>query len=127
MIEELTEFPAAEEPEHYFGCCPHCGNEGEYMNVFKSHWFVCDRDKVKWYVGYNLFSSWQEETKEDWDRNAAKLEGYRQVRPYRGMMRDFKPARVAWTHRLIRFVKSLLPKSKPNVINTPTELDDYAF
>jgi hypothetical protein len=64
---------------NFFGGCPHCGRGDDYLNVGRSHWFVCREHKVKWLAGSNLFSSWREETEEDWRRNAATLAEYREV------------------------------------------------
>jgi hypothetical protein len=49
----------------YFGWCPHCRNNDGYLNVGRSHWFVCDEHKTKWCIGANLFSSWRDETEEE--------------------------------------------------------------
>lgn len=65
----------------YFGACPHCHETDGCLNVQSTHWFVCDKHKVAWCIGSNLFSSWQDETKEDWERNAAKLDSYEEVKP----------------------------------------------
>ena len=62
----------------HFGACPHCHEDGYYLNIGRDHWFICDEHKVAWCVGSNLFSSWQSEAKEDWERNRKKLkDGYR--------------------------------------------------
>ena len=47
----------------------------------EDHWNVCDRHKTCWPIGANLFSCWEEERQEDWDRNAEKLSGYHRVEP----------------------------------------------
>jgi hypothetical protein len=46
--------------DNYFGGCPQCV-EGAGVNVCKSHYGICETLKVYWPIGYNLFSSWQEE------------------------------------------------------------------
>jgi hypothetical protein len=46
----------------YFGLCPTCHKTDGYLNVGRSHWFVCDEHRTKWCAGANLFSSWREET-----------------------------------------------------------------
>ena len=66
--------------EYYFGAC-HCGNEGRYFNVSRTHWFYCDDCKTRWSVGCNLFSSWREETAKDWEKNIEKYGGYREIKP----------------------------------------------
>ncbi len=67
-----------------FGVCPVCRKEGHYINVYKSHWFLCDEHRKRWCPGYNLFSSWMNETEEDWKRNARRLEAYEECEPYMG-------------------------------------------
>jgi ribosomal protein L37AE/L43A len=62
-----------------FGVCPECGFHDGYLNVRKNIWFVCDQCKTKWSGGYGLFSSWEEETEADWERNLALLDTYRTV------------------------------------------------
>jgi hypothetical protein len=66
---------------NYFGSCPECGNADRYLNFHRDHWFVCDEHEVRWWVGSNLFSSWRDETEEDWEANGQLLMGYRQVKP----------------------------------------------
>jgi hypothetical protein len=68
----------------YFGVCPHCHKNDGFINISRSHWFLCDEHKVKWCVGSNLFSSWRNET-EDEQRRAYDQRGvgnYAEVRPY---------------------------------------------
>jgi hypothetical protein len=50
--------------DDYFGVCPTCQKTDGYTNVGRSHWFFCKEHRVKWWVGSNLFSSWQGETEE---------------------------------------------------------------
>jgi len=42
---------------------------------------VCGKHRVTWPVGYGLFSSGHEETREDWERNAALIASYEVVKP----------------------------------------------
>jgi hypothetical protein len=73
------------------GDCPRCGRNDGHLNVYKSHWFICKRHKMKWYAGYDLFPSWQEETEEDWRRNAKTLSLYQEVRAkYRKLLEPGK-------------------------------------
>jgi hypothetical protein len=64
------------------GVCPTCKRDGLMLNVHKTHWLVCRQHKVKWCVGSNLYSNWQHETEEDWQRNTHELEGYAEVKPF---------------------------------------------
>ena len=70
--------------EDRFGFCPECREPNEhqgYLNVRKSHHMVCGKHQVTWPVGSGLFSSWFEETQEDWERNAALIASYKRVEP----------------------------------------------
>jgi hypothetical protein len=69
------------EGDRRFGGCPECGRTDGYMNVGGSHWFVCDAHLTKWCAGYDLFSDWNGESPEVWERNKWKLEGYTEVQP----------------------------------------------
>ena len=62
------------------GTCPECHETSGYLNVHKTHWFFCEEHKTVWGGGYNLFSSWQDETEADWQANAEKLSDYREVK-----------------------------------------------
>ena len=66
----------------YFGVCPICRDDGMVLNVHHDHWMVCPTHSVCWPIGSNLFSSWQEETEEDWTRNRKVLESYQVVEPW---------------------------------------------
>ena len=68
----------------YFGGCPKCRKTDGYMNVHKTHWFVCDAHMTKWCIGYGLFSCWEEENEGIWTANAKKLEAYTEVEPVIG-------------------------------------------
>jgi len=64
-----------------YGMCPGCFEAGEkfgntYLNVNRNHFFYCDKHRVFWPVGSNLFSSWREQTEEDWERNISQLKNY---------------------------------------------------
>jgi hypothetical protein len=68
----------------YFGLCPHCHKTNGYINVGRSHWFLCDEHKVKWCAGANLFSGWREETEEEQRRAyyAHGIDKYIEVKPF---------------------------------------------
>ena len=65
------------EEQNQFGECPECGKNDGYRNVYKHHFFFCDEHRFVWLAGTNLFSSWQEETEEDWRASWEHLKGYR--------------------------------------------------
>ena len=57
----------------------HCGVEGHnnfIRNLRRDHWMCCDQCKLKWYIGSNLFSTWCDETEEDWRRNFEIIKEY---------------------------------------------------
>lgn len=64
-----------------FGVCPECGDADGYLNVGRTHWFFCDAHKTRWTYGANLFSTWEGETRADWEANQNKLSTYREVEP----------------------------------------------
>lgn len=91
MNNNVISFPATSKPprvENYFGGCPECGDCTVVLNVGGNHWFVCERHQTKWCVGYNLFSSWREETQDLWERNAVQLSEMREVEPLRCNVTD---------------------------------------
>lgn len=65
----------------YFGGCPVCG-EAAHMNYHKTNLACCLKHKVFWVVGGNLFSSWRNESEDDWHRNKARIAGCVQVSPF---------------------------------------------
>jgi hypothetical protein len=81
MSAAILAFRARPQVECYFGGCPECGKTNGYINVQAAHWFVCDEHLTKWAAGWNLFSSWKEESEEEHRANARKLSGYRKVKP----------------------------------------------
>jgi hypothetical protein len=85
MKETITvdgkEFPVSTEKCDYFGLCPYCHDYDYYTNIGKAHWFVCKEHKVKWLAGCNLFSSWRDETEEDWEKNYEEIKAYEEVEP----------------------------------------------
>jgi hypothetical protein len=50
--------------EYDWGCCPECG---------PAHWCYCPTHRFAWKIGYDLFSSWQEETQHTWVRHSVLL------------------------------------------------------
>ena len=56
--------------------CPSCWEQGKWLNVGSSHWGICSDCEVHWPIGTNLIPSWQDETEEDWNRNAKLLASY---------------------------------------------------
>lgn len=83
MQENLTDHGSSNQTtvDDYWGFCPECGTNDGYLNVGRNHWFKCDKCKTKWCVGSNLFSSWQDQTEEEFEHNAELLAGYKTVEP----------------------------------------------
>jgi len=80
-IPEPSQEARVKAAEHYFGGCPRCGDTDGYLNQGRDHWFVCDKHRVRWFVGSNLFSSWRHESSAQHAENLLKLMGYRVVDP----------------------------------------------
>jgi len=71
----------------YFGMCPRCFEDGEeyeavYCNIERNHCYYCDKHKLFWVIGSNLFSSWREETEKDWRLNSEKLNQYTEIEEF---------------------------------------------
>ena len=79
MIAEAMTNAEKRASEHYWGGCPECGGNDGFVNVERTHWFVCDAHKTKWDVGSNLFSCWRRQDEEIWERNFKMLADYREV------------------------------------------------
>jgi hypothetical protein len=62
-----------------FGECPECGKNDGYCNIYRQHFFFCEEHRITWTAGVNLFSSWREESEEDWHAAWEKLKDYRVV------------------------------------------------
>ena len=79
MTGETRATVATPEVAPHFLSCPSCGEEGKWLNVGSSHWGVCTDCEVKWAIGTNLLPSWQDETDDDWKRNAKLLASYEEA------------------------------------------------
>ena len=79
---DIVNFPIAEKVDDYFGLCPTCKNTNGYLNIGGEHWFHCDEHKMKWSVGYNIFSDWRDEPVELHQVNFAYLSGFHKVEPW---------------------------------------------
>ena len=65
----------------YYGDCPRCSRNDGYINLGREHWQVCHKHKVRWCIGSNLFSSWENETQQDQARNRHRIGHYQVVKP----------------------------------------------
>jgi hypothetical protein len=79
--DNVVGFPGQIVVDDYFGGCPSCGRNDGCLNVYKDHWFICHKHKMRWSPGSNLFSGWREETEATWAANDALLSGYHEVTP----------------------------------------------
>jgi hypothetical protein len=81
--------------DDYFGGCPRCGGSDGYVNIGKGHWFFCATHKTKWCVGWNLFSSWTDETEEEQRRKYYEngLDTYEDINPLRMEMETLESSR----------------------------------
>jgi|GEM_PF-2928122 len=60
--------------------CPACGDYvSGYVNIYKQHWFYCYKCLVTWLEGENLFSSWEIETPDVWEKNKRFLNNFKVV------------------------------------------------
>jgi hypothetical protein len=68
----------------YFGACPVCHGSDGYINIYKEHWFYCQEHKTKWSPGFNLLSSWRDETEAQQRARFNELDfgSYREVKPW---------------------------------------------
>jgi hypothetical protein len=61
--------------------CPFCGGWDGFVNIRAQQWAICDRHRVKWYLGSNLTDDWMQETQRDWTANAHYLDTLDRVYP----------------------------------------------
>jgi hypothetical protein len=57
-----------------FGCCPECGECAGPANVGRNHFFYCEKHRMKWNYGSNVFSSWRYETEEEQIANYDRID-----------------------------------------------------
>jgi hypothetical protein len=79
MIGNTQVATATPEVAPQFMNCPNCGEKGKWLNVGSTHWGICTDCEVHWPIGTNLVPSWQDETEDDWNRNAKLLASYTAV------------------------------------------------
>jgi len=66
--------------QNYFGHCPFPEHENYYLNIHREHWMVCDKCKIKWCMGENLFSSWRTENMAKWKANFMRIKNYKEIK-----------------------------------------------
>jgi len=65
--------------ENYFGHCSVPEHDNYYLNIGRGHWMVCDKCKIKWFIGANLFSSWRGQNRNIWEANAERIKNYDEI------------------------------------------------
>ena len=73
--------PVVFNDDHYFGHCRVLEHDNYYLNVHRAHWMVCDKCRIKWLIGENLFSFWRRQNEIIWNANAQRLKKYREINP----------------------------------------------
>jgi hypothetical protein len=70
--------------DRHFGVCPICHKNDGFINIGPAHLFKCDKHKVRWQVGYNLFGCWRSQTKEEQEQifNALNFGFYKDIEPF---------------------------------------------
>ncbi len=64
------------------GACPICGKNDGYLDLPDCHWFVCNTHQTRWLAGSNLSSTWELETRAQWNQDWTKIQNYRIVVPW---------------------------------------------
>jgi hypothetical protein len=76
-----------------------------WINIGATHWHRCDKHKVKWWIGSNLFSGWRDQTEDEQRKiyNDLAMDEYREI-----------TCEEAHTHPLVRraMLADLMEKSK---------------
>ena len=62
-----------------FGNCPKCNRTHGCRSVGREHWYVCHTHKMKWCIGWNVFTV--EQTTGEFVENLLLLGTYTEVRP----------------------------------------------
>ncbi len=66
-----------------FTVCVRCNKPTCWIcNIGRQHWAYCEACCVKFMVGENLFSSWREQSEEDWKKNREFLEDFEDLTVY---------------------------------------------
>ena len=68
----------------YFGLCPICKGTDGYVNIGRSHWFICKQHRARWFIGENVFSSWHDETESEQQREREEIgfDTFTDVKPF---------------------------------------------
>jgi hypothetical protein len=77
---ETTTTNRQEEEESYFGVCPVCLHTDGPLFDGEILWYICEEDRLKWYVGNGKFTGEKNET---WERNAQELADFEETTQHR--------------------------------------------
>ncbi len=80
MMADLGVIPLQSGIGNFFGSCPECG-ACIVRNIGLVHFGCCDKHKVGWVIGYNLFSGALIEPPEMQRDTNALISGYRKIHP----------------------------------------------
>jgi hypothetical protein len=83
-------------------------------NIGRAHWLYCERHGLKWCVGENLISSWQDETEDDWIENERYLMRLRETDTYHRSETLFERTTARLGHWRHVIVSRLHPASSPH-------------
>jgi len=75
-----AERPLTSSVDHW-GACQFCGSNDGYLNIHRTHWFICHVHRTKWLIGENLFSSWRDQDESTWVETERELSDYREIVP----------------------------------------------
>jgi len=65
--------------DDFIGHCSVPKHENYCLNIGPAHWMACDKCRIKWLIGANLFSSWRYQNVDIWMANEKKLRKYREI------------------------------------------------
>lgn len=103
-MDQHTELPlerVERTDEDVTGVCPKCGRCDGWLNVGREHWVVCHLHMLTWCVGANLPEFIRDEdTRDEWDRNATILDRYTEVSPGDGGNPQV-PFEVGWAINVV--------------------------
>ncbi|TPM25694.1 hypothetical protein [Mesorhizobium sp. B2-3-4] len=92
----IVAFRAKRQSDPQFGVCPMCRLHDGFVNKGSQHWFKCDKHRIRWLAGINLFDHWRDENRADQMRRFAAIECFEVVEPlWVGSRRDPGPKGAA--------------------------------
>jgi len=77
--------------DYHFGVCSVCGKSNGSLNMERAYYYVCHKHKNRWWVGANLFDSWNHELEEICQKNYEKIKDYDEITGNEWFERKFYP------------------------------------